>query len=70
MASDEAIEALLAAQRAAGASPIAAIKAIRDRFGLSLAEGKQKLHASAAWRDLVPSFEAIHDAAEQAAKDL
>ena len=68
--STDPIETILAAARASGASPMAAIKAVRERFGLSLTEAKLRLHGSPAWQDLVPTFEAVHDAAEEAAKDL
>jgi ribosomal protein L7/L12 len=68
--STDSIEIFLAVARASGAAPIAAIKAVRERFGLSLTEAKLRLHASPAWQDLVPSFEALHDDAEEAAKDL
>ena len=66
----DAVESLLAAKRAERASPLDAIKAIRERFGFSLTEAKQRLHSSPAWQDLVLGFEATHDAAEQALKDL
>ncbi len=66
---DDPVESLLAAKRAERASPMDAIKAMRERFGFSLSEAKRRLQLSRAWQDLAPSFEAGHDAAEQALND-
>ncbi len=66
---DDPVETLLATKRDERASPMDAIKAMRERFGFSLSEAKRRLHVSRAWADLAPGFEAGHDAAEQALND-
>jgi hypothetical protein len=56
--------------RARGATAIEAIKVVDVLFALKYPEGKIALHRSPAWADITRSAEAVHDAAEKAARAL
>ena len=54
-------EAAVAFLREAGLSKIESIKALHDRFGLTLAEGKSLVHFSPAWADRREADDAFHE---------
>jgi len=55
------LEAALAELRSTGATPVEAIKAIREVQGCSLGEAKQVFGASPAWASAVQAGEALHE---------
>jgi|WetSurMetagenome_2_1015567.scaffolds.fasta_scaffold628404_1 ribosomal protein L7/L12 len=57
----ESIEAALGRLHAVGASPIAAIKALRNGKHISLREAKEALHASPSWHLEARAAESLHD---------
>ncbi len=54
-------ELAVAFLREAGLSKVESIKAMHDRFGLTLAEGKALVHVSAAWADRRENDDAFHE---------
>lgn len=63
-------DAVLTQLRADGFSPVESIKVTRAVLHVSLSEAKAVVHGSPAWADLRADFEAVHDAAEDAASRL
>jgi ribosomal protein L7/L12 len=55
------VEDALVQLHEAGASPIQAIKALREGKGLALGEAKLALHASPAWHKEAREAEEFHD---------
>ncbi len=68
MDADE-LDARLYELRARDASPIEAIKVIRDAQGVSLGEAKRLFAVHPAWADVHRANEPLHDAAEQAVRE-
>jgi ribosomal protein L7/L12 len=62
---DDALNRELVELRAAGASPIDAIKLIRERSGVSLGEAKIIFANHPAWADVHERNQPLHDAAEE-----
>ncbi len=54
------VDHALVALHDAGASPVLAIKALREGRGLSLTDGKKALHASPAWAVEARAAEGFH----------
>ncbi len=62
IAAGDTVETALAKLRQVeGAHPVAAIKAVRDGMGVSLAEAKQIFDASPSWRQTVLANRALHE---------
>jgi ribosomal protein L7/L12 len=60
-ASGSSMDDVLGALRAAGAYAIPSIKVLRELYGFSLAEAKDRLHASPVWADEAPDWERLHE---------
>ncbi len=56
----EDLDAAMVFLRQAGLSKIGSIKALHDRFGLSLAEAKTAAHCSTVWVDRRDADDAFH----------
>jgi len=63
---DEALGLL----KQSGASPIDAIRALRERFGISLTDAKMALHSHPAWATEARAAEELHDELEAILNDL
>jgi hypothetical protein len=61
---------LIAAMRDAGISIVPSIKLLARFYGLSSSDAKSAVHFSETWADCRESNDALHDAAEIAAKEL
>ena len=61
---------LIAAMRDAGLSIIPSIKLLVHFYGLSFSEAKAAVHFSETWADCREANDALHDAAEAAAKTI
>ena len=57
----ESVEEALVELRDAGATPIHAIKALRNGRGLSLGEAKRKLMESPSWREEAAAANRLHE---------
>ena len=60
-ASGRSIDDVLGALRAAGPYAIPSLKVLRELYGFSLADGKERLHAIRVWADEVPHWELLHE---------
>jgi hypothetical protein len=69
-ATGHSIDEVLGALRTAGAYAMPSIKVLRDLYGFSLSEAKERLHASPVWADEVPRWERLHEELERAFFEL
>lgn len=63
---DEALVLL----KESGASPLEAIKALRERFGMTVGDGKMALHTHPAWYAEARAADELHDPLEAVLEDL
>lgn len=65
-ATGRSVDEVLGALRAEGAYAIPSIKVLRELYGYSLADAKDRLHASPVWADEVPYWERLQEQLSQA----
>lgn len=70
LAAVETADEALALLKESGASPIEAIKALRDRFAMSLTEAKMALHRHSSWAKEAAAADRLHDELEAILDDL
>lgn len=64
------LESALSELRARGFPIIFAIRAVRDVMGQSLANSKELVHMSDAWKDMRPEMDALHAELSEAVEKL